>query len=138
LTIPFPIVFATAVEKKAPATFIKAARRTACKGVSTLVDTTVAMAFAESFQPLLISNRRVIPMTRIMVVSSMLENYAFEDICDVLTIIQCFFEMLVNFLPLDHQYRVFYIIKQFCQGGSENTVSLILKPVYFNTVFLNV
>jgi hypothetical membrane protein len=107
-------------------------------GVSTLVDTTVAMAFAESFQPLLISKRRVMPMTRIIVVSSMLENYAFENVSNIFTFIQCFFQMLINFFPLDHQYWIIYFIKQFCQSSPENTVSGILKPVDFNTVLLNI
>ena len=47
-TIPLWIVFATAWPKNAPTRFMLAARSSAWRGVSTLVDTTVAMAFAVS------------------------------------------------------------------------------------------
>jgi len=47
-TIPLPIVVATAVPASAPSRFQKAAHKMAALGVSTRVDTTVAMAFAVS------------------------------------------------------------------------------------------
>jgi hypothetical protein len=47
-TSPELIVFATAVPTSAPIRFQNAAQITATRGVSTLVETTVAMAFAVS------------------------------------------------------------------------------------------
>src|ERR1700732_1989949 len=63
-TIPFPIVLATAVPNTNAATkFQKAAHATARNGVSTRVETTVAMEFAASCQPLENSNSKVSPTT---------------------------------------------------------------------------
>ncbi len=55
-TIPFPIVEATAVPIRAPVRLKKAASAIACRGVSTFVETTVAIAFAASWKPLMYSN----------------------------------------------------------------------------------
>src|ERR1700682_864838 len=56
-TSPAPIVLATAVPKTKAATKLKkAAQKTAMSGVSTRVDTTVAIEFAESCMPLMKSN----------------------------------------------------------------------------------
>src|SRR5947209_19039257 len=62
--MPLPMVLATAVPKtKAAMKFQKAAQATARKGVSTRVDTTVAMELAASCQPLENSKARVRKMT---------------------------------------------------------------------------
>src|SRR6266496_5846183 len=50
--IPEPTVAATLVEISAPTTFITAAIASAARGVSALVDTEVAIAFAASWKPL--------------------------------------------------------------------------------------
>src|SRR6185437_6945970 len=52
LMIPAPTVAATLVETSAPTTFITAASSSAARGVSALVDTEVAIALAESWNPL--------------------------------------------------------------------------------------
>jgi hypothetical protein len=52
-TRPLPMVFATAVPASAPRRFQKEAQATASRGVRTFVDTTVAMAFAVSWKPLM-------------------------------------------------------------------------------------
>src|SRR5260370_4955009 len=63
-TMPFPMVLATAVPKtKAAMKFQKAAHATARKGVSTRVETTVAMELAASCQPFENSNVKVRKMT---------------------------------------------------------------------------
>src|SRR6266567_6888939 len=63
-TIPLPMVLATAVHKaKAAMKFQKAAHRTARKGVSTRVETTVAMELAASCQPFENSKVRVRKIT---------------------------------------------------------------------------
>src|SRR5207245_4356287 len=62
--MPLPMVLATAVPKtKAAIKFQKAAHRTARKGVSTRVETTVAMELAASCQPFENSKARVRKMT---------------------------------------------------------------------------
>ncbi len=50
--MPLPTVAATSVEMSAPITFITAARASATRGVSALVEMDVAIAFAESWKPL--------------------------------------------------------------------------------------
>ena len=50
--MPEPTVEAILVENSAPTTFITAARVRAARGVSALVDTVVAIAFAASWKPL--------------------------------------------------------------------------------------
>ena len=47
-TMPLPMVDATAVPMSAPVRLKNAAIAIACRGVSTFVETTVAMAFAAS------------------------------------------------------------------------------------------
>ena len=47
-TSPLPIVVATAVPINAPKRFVEAASRMACRGVRTLVPTTVAIELAVS------------------------------------------------------------------------------------------
>ena len=51
LTIPFPMVVATAVPDNAPSTFSTAAISRAEYGRKTRVETTVAMAFGASVKP---------------------------------------------------------------------------------------
>jgi hypothetical protein len=46
---------------------------------------------AESFHPLLISKRRARVITRIMIVSGMLQHYAFHNVSNVFTGIVGFF-----------------------------------------------
>ena len=63
LIIPDPTVFATAVPTVNAAAMLKnAAQTTAANGLSTRVPTTVAIEFAESWKPLLKSNRNAMAM----------------------------------------------------------------------------
>ena len=57
LTIPDAIVAATAKETKAPAKFRTAARRTASRGWRARVETPVAIALAESWNPFVKSKK---------------------------------------------------------------------------------
>src|ERR1043166_1044152 len=61
-TKPEAMVLATAVPANAPIRLVTTARSTACLGVSTLVDTTGAMALAVSFMPFMYSNMRATKM----------------------------------------------------------------------------
>ena len=54
---------ATAVPQKAPTRLVNAASMIACRGVSTRVETTVAMALAASWKPLMYSNTTATTMT---------------------------------------------------------------------------
>ena len=63
LTIPEPIVFATCVPVKAPINSRLAPKRTACLGDKTFVDTTVAIALAQSWNPFINSNTSAINTT---------------------------------------------------------------------------
>ena len=63
LTTPVPTTLATAVPEIAPTKFIPAAMMTAARGDITRVDTTVAIAFAESLKPLAKSKATAINMT---------------------------------------------------------------------------
>ena len=81
-TIPVPTVFATAVVRKAPKMFMVAARATATKGDRTLVDTTVAIAFAESCHPFVMSKATARIMMKVRI-SCVFQDDAFEDVGDV-------------------------------------------------------
>ena len=63
-TKPLAMVAATAVPERAPTRFQIDAQATARRGVSTFVDTTVAMAFAVSWKPLMYSNTAAAARTR--------------------------------------------------------------------------
>ena len=66
-TNPVNTAFATAVPMTKAATKLKnAAHMTACSGRSTRVPTTVAIEFAESWKPLLKSNRNATRMIAMM------------------------------------------------------------------------
>src|SRR3990172_10818272 len=82
-TMSFPIVLATAVVRNAPTMFMTAASVTALNGERTFVDTTVAIAFAESFQPLLMSKHTARMMMRIRI-SGMFQDYSLKDIRHIL------------------------------------------------------
>src|SRR3990167_2408396 len=62
-TISVPMVTATAVPENAPVMLRRVARRTALRGVSTRVETTVAMALGASVQPLTNSADKMRKMT---------------------------------------------------------------------------
>ena len=57
------MVLATAVPQKAPIRLVQAASMIAWRGVSTRVETTVAMALAASWKPLMYSNTTATTMT---------------------------------------------------------------------------
>jgi len=69
-TIPLAMVAATANDANAPAKFRIAARMTAVRGVSALVETLVAIALAVSWKPFVKSKKRAVAMTAARVRSS--------------------------------------------------------------------
>jgi len=101
---------------KAATKFQKEAQRTARKGVSTRVETTVAMEFAASCQPLENSKARVKQIVmrtsvKLFTGSGVLENYAFDYVGDVFTLIDGSFDYLVNFLPLDNFDGILFLFE---------------------------
>src|SRR5579871_316402 len=123
--MPLPMVPATAVPKtKAAMKFQNAAHATARNGDSTRVETTVAIEFAASCQPLENSKARVRKTTTIrsekldMERSSALQNDAFNDIGDVFAFVDSGFDDLKNFLPLDDLDRVFFLVKELSDQGA--------------------
>ncbi len=66
-TNPLPIVEATAPPNNAPVKLKNAAMAIAWRGVSTRVETTVAIAFAASWKPLLYSKMTAVKTTKMSV-----------------------------------------------------------------------
>src|SRR5262245_18405117 len=118
-TTPLPTVFATLTPKPKAATKLKnAAHATACIGVSTRVDTTVAMELAASWKPLMKSKASTTTMMNVTsrsedvmrgrgaVDSRHLEDDALDHVDHVLAAIGDGLHPLVQLLPLDDLDRV--------------------------------
>src|SRR5690349_2047343 len=113
------MVPATAVPNtNAAMKFQNAAHATARNGDSTRVDTTVAIEFAASCQPLENSKASVSKTTTIRSgkldmepASGRLQDDAFNDIGDVFAFVHCGFDNFKNFLPLDDLHRVFLFVE---------------------------
>src|SRR5262245_32484437 len=148
--MPWPIVWATAVPKRKTARKLKAAAQyTAMRGLSTRVETTVAMAFAASWKPLIKSKTRATPIrrrTRGGAVSSwkmpakssaagmsgVLEHDAFDQIGDIFAAIEGVFEEFVNLLPLDDVDRVRTLLEEPRHALPEDGISLVFEPIDFH------
>src|SRR4029453_13232539 len=149
-TMPWPIVWATAVPKIKTARKLKvAAQYTASRGVSTRVETTVAMAFAASWKPLIKSKTRATPIRtrtrggaarswRIPVrlsaagMSGGLEHDAFDKIGDIFAAIKGVFEEFVNLLPLDDVDRVRALLEKPRHALPEDGIPLVFEPIDFH------
>ena len=81
-TRPEAMVLATAVPHSAPSRLVAAASTTAWRGVSTLVETTVAMELAVSWKPLMYSNTSATRMTvRMRVIAAAAAQEFFRTMC---------------------------------------------------------
>ena len=117
--MPFPIVEATAVPVRAPVRLKKAASAIACRGVRTFVETTVAIAFAASWKPLMYSNAMAASttmMNRTMRRVSgfglgILEHDLENDISRVAAAVDHFFEKLVEIAQEDDLLGVVLAMK---------------------------
>src|SRR5512139_3978281 len=136
-TMPLPMVLATAVVRKAPRMFMAAARVTAAPGERTLVETTVAMALAQSCQPLAMSNSTARTMIRTRI-SGMFQDDPFEDVGDVLGPVRGVLEELVDVLPLDDIDRIVLAVHEVAEGVAVLPVDAVLEPVDLDAVFLDV
>src|ERR1700722_11433717 len=141
--MPLPIVPATAVPNtNAAMKFQNAAHATARNGVSTRVDTTVAIEFAASCQPLENSNASVRKTTTIRSEkldmgrrSGGLQDDAFDDVGDVFTFIDSSFDDFKNFLPLDDLHRIFLFIKKLRDQRAAQPIAFVFAAIDLDGVF---
>src|SRR5476649_676037 len=106
--MPPPTAFATATPPVNSATKLKkAAHSTAANGLSTRVPTMVAMEFAESWKPLMKSNRKAM-MTMAttyqitIVVSGVFEGDALHGVRHAHALVDRLLERFVDLLPANH------------------------------------
>src|SRR5262245_55737003 len=114
-----------------------AAQITACQGLSTPVETTVAMEFAASWKPFMKSNasasstsstsvRETVPesMWRRPMGSGVFEHDAFDDVGHVLALVGRRFERLVDRLELYDLVRIGLVAEQRRDRGAHHLVRL--------------
>src|SRR5919198_1458165 len=125
-TTPLPTVLATSTPKPKAATKLKnAAHTTACSGVSTRVETTVAMELAASWKPLMKSKRRAtmtMKTTRVSIArtgSGHLEDDPFGD--DL--------HRLVDLLPLDDLDGIAGLVEERRQAVAQQVVGSVLESI---------
>src|SRR5271169_496920 len=127
-TMPLPIVLATAVPKtKAAKKFQNAAQRTARNGVSTRVETTVAMELAASCQPFENSKasvRKTVMRTRVnrLTGSCVLQDDALDYVGNVFALVDGSFNHFKNFFPLDDLHRVLFLLEELRDQRAADTV----------------
>src|SRR5579859_6557773 len=127
--MPLPMVLATAVPKtKAAKKFQKAAQSTARKGVSTRVDTTVAMELAASCQPLenskaKVRNTVISTRTNWLTGSGVLQDDALDHVRDVFTLVNGGFNHFKNLFPLNDLDGVFFFLEELGDQGAADAVA---------------
>src|SRR5262245_47120956 len=139
-TRPAPTVFATAVPNVNAAMKLKnAAHTTALPGVSTRVETTVAMELAASWKPLMkskISATRISATTESRLTSirrsGVLDDDAFEDVRDVFTPVGGSLQEVEDFLPLDDGDRIALLFEEPAHGLLVRPVRFVLQAVDFD------
>src|SRR5688572_29400314 len=122
--MPLPTVAATLCSNTANANTLKnAAQSTACQGLSTPVDTTVAMEFAASWKPFMKSNASASSTRKTSVSetapksirfwpSGVFEHDAFDDVGHVLAFVGRGLQRLVHGIELDQLTHVAFIAEQ--------------------------
>src|SRR6185312_6776421 len=103
-TTPEPMVCATCVPAKAPATLNTAPKATALRGDNALVDTTAAMALAASCIPLMYSKIKVVRITarrRERPMSAVLDRDVKNRVRHRVTVIHGALDIAVNAAELD-------------------------------------
>src|SRR5204863_7428135 len=122
-TIPFPIVEATAVPVRAPVRLKNAAIVIAWRGVSTLVETTVAMALAASWKPLMYSKTTAARTTRMKRIiqtvaetfSRIFEHHLENDVPCVTAAVDDFLQQFVKVAQEDNLLRIVVAVVQIAQ-----------------------
>src|SRR5438552_3973623 len=141
-TTLFPMVVATATPKPKAATKLKkAAHATAARGVSTRVDTIVAIEFAASWKPFMKSKARAtrIRRTRTSIRpqrerSGVFEGHALDHVGDVLTAVDRVLEVVVDLLPLDDVDGIGAVVEEPGDGPAQELVALVLQAVDLRAV----
>src|SRR5690606_492036 len=112
---PEELILATAEPQRAPTRFMKAARATACIGVSTLVATTVAMELAVSWKPLMYSNTRATSTTTstssraVLMGSGVLEDDVVDHVAGIAAAVDGLLEDLEQVLEDQVAHRVLFL-----------------------------
>src|ERR1700685_1055537 len=138
--MPLPIVPATAVPNtNAAIKFQNAAHATARNGVSTRVDTTVAIEFAASCQPLENSKASVRKTTTIRSEkldmgrrSGGLQDDALNDVGDVFTLIDSSFDDFKNLFPLDDLHRIFLFVEELRDQRAAQSIAFVFAAIDLN------
>src|SRR3954447_8028643 len=131
----FDTVSATFGANKNMATKLKnAAHTTAVCGLSTRVETTVAIELAASWKPLMTSNDSAMAMvmttrSEILIYLRVLQDHAFDDVGDVLAAIGRVLEVLVDLLPLDDGARVLLFVEQARHRDAQDRIGLVLEAI---------
>src|SRR5438132_7546747 len=144
-TIPLPMVVATATPKPKAATKLKnAAQTTAALGVSTRVDTTVAIEFAASWKPFMKSNARATRMRAprtsmrwevgVGAASAVLERHTFDHVRDVLAAVDRVLQVVVDLLPLDHVDGIGARAEEAGDRAPQELVAQVLEAVDLRAV----
>src|SRR5213594_3515018 len=138
-TTPLPTVLATCTPKPKAATKLKkAAHTTACSGVSTRVETTVAMELAASWNPLMKSKMRATRTMQAMSVntSGHLQNDPFDHVRHVLAAVGDDLHRLVDLLPLDDLDGIARRLEHRGQAVAEEIVGAVLETVHLDGVLV--
>src|SRR5438034_548621 len=143
-TTPLPTVLATCTPKPKAATKLKkAAHTTACSGVSTRVETTVAIELAASWKPLMKSKSRAtmtMKTTRVSMRagrgSGHLEDDPFDDVRHVLAAVGDDLHRLVDLLPLDDLDGIARLVEERGQAVTQQVVGAVLEPVDLDGVLV--
>ena len=112
--------------------------------MSTRVDTTVAIEFAASCQPLENSKASVRDTTTIeegswtwkaACLQALFKNDAFNYVGDVFALIHRGFDDLENFLPLDDLDWVLFFVEKLSDQRAAQTVALVFAAIDFDGEF---
>src|SRR5215475_4682093 len=116
---------------------------TACSGVSTRVETTVAMELAASWKPLMKSKTsatRMMKTTRVSTrrpaASGHLEDDPLDHVGDVLAPVGDDLHRLVDLLPLDHLDRIALLVEELGKAVAQQGVGEVLQPVDLDGVLV--
>src|SRR5215207_4027271 len=130
--IPPPTALATATPPVNRAAKLNvAAQNTAASGLRTRVPTMVAMEFAESWKPLMKSNRKATATiaTTYATTSGVLDGDALCRVGDAHAEVDCDLERLVHLLPADHLDRIRRAGEQGTDGIVIDGVPFLLEPL---------
>src|SRR2546427_10446117 len=144
-TTPLPTVVATWTPKPNAATKLKnAAHTTAWSGVSTRVETPVAIELAASWKPLMKSKTSATKMMKTTAVntegraigSRHLEDDPLDAVRHVLAAVGDRLHRLVDLLPLDHLDGVALLLEHRGEGLAQQGVGAVLKAVHLHRVLV--